>query len=521
MSYLSTNLITLRSEKCLREKLFSQLFIGATFKSIISNSSIELDSQQEKYLESRISSSLSIEIRKCIISKILSEKITDIVLPFDFDWNKHTETLQWILTQTNQITSLMFEPDEIPRNALTFEDYESDHQNNINMPVIIDMLESNCSLKYLRILGSHSLKLLGAINCMLTYNKCLETLIIHISLLNIRVNHPMNFLQLNSHLKMLYLSTEDSEIIAKICESLNQNQTLESLDLRSKQYCCVSRNHAYIFHDLFQTCKLKCFSINNIDLAMLDSEIRWGLDHNQTLKELSIIKCRNNFYGIAEALEYNCTLEKLVLPDSSFGTTAAKLAEALHHNHTLKYLDISNKNPLYDDYKAKRYRALYEALCWNSSLQYLKLSSQSIDQETAIKIGNMLATRGGLQYLKLGALTKYKVEILNPLFDNRVLKQLQVDFIYSKDDQLHQKLAKTLFMKNPILDELDLAHESIEPRRSYFRFRRKEFFTLKKIAALTCVRNPSFNLNFYLERIPEECIAELQIAQESIPSGNS
>ena len=98
-----------------------------------------------------------------------------------------------------------------------------------------------------------------------------------------------------------------------------------------------------------------------------------ALHHNSTMKNLILFKNKINDAGavaLAQALHHNSTLERLDLSDNNISDGGAvALAQALHHNSTLKVLDLSNNN-ISDGGAVALARALHQ----NSTLERLDLS---------------------------------------------------------------------------------------------------------------------------------------------------
>ena len=101
--------------------------------------------------------------------------------------------------------------------------------------------------------------------------------------------------------------------------------------------------------------------------------------------------------ALAEALHHNTTLTWLDLSTCCSGDAGAEaLAQALHHNSTLKVLDLSN-NTISDAGAV----ALGQTLCYNYTLKGLYLSNNSISDAGAVALAQVLRHNPTLEKLML------------------------------------------------------------------------------------------------------------------------
>ena len=112
------------------------------------------------------------------------------------------------------------------------------------------------------------------------------------------------------------------------------------------------------------------------DMSISDAEsdnLAQALHHNSTLKELYLSKSNISDGGavaLAQALHHNSTLEELNLSNNNISDAGAEsLAQALHHNSTLQRLNLYNNN--ISDAGAE---SLAQVLHHNSTLKWLNLS---------------------------------------------------------------------------------------------------------------------------------------------------
>ena len=128
--------------------------------------------------------------------------------------------------------------------------------------------------------------------------------------------------------------------------------------------------------------------------------IAQALHHNSTLKLLKLSNNSINDAGavaLAWALHHNSTLEWLKLSNNSINNAGAvALAQALHHNSTLEWLKLSNNS--INDAGAV---ALGQALHHNRTLTWLKLSNNSINDAGAVALGQALHHNHTLKWLRL------------------------------------------------------------------------------------------------------------------------
>ena len=103
------------------------------------------------------------------------------------------------------------------------------------------------------------------------------------------------------------------------------------------------------------------------------------------------------YIALAEALHHNSTLTWLNLSDNSISDAGAHaLAQALHENCTLRNLDLS-KNNIND----AGVEALAQALYHNSTLTHLFFSCNNISDAGAIVMAEALYHNSTLQWLYL------------------------------------------------------------------------------------------------------------------------
>ena len=125
-----------------------------------------------------------------------------------------------------------------------------------------------------------------------------------------------------------------------------------------------------------------------------------ALHHNSTLKELHLSNNSISDAGVvalAQALHHNSTLKELYLYNNSISDAGAvALAQALHHNSTLKRLDLCN-NSISDTGAV----ALAQALHHNSTLKELYLSNNSISDAGAVALAQALHHNSTLERLYL------------------------------------------------------------------------------------------------------------------------
>ena len=125
-----------------------------------------------------------------------------------------------------------------------------------------------------------------------------------------------------------------------------------------------------------------------------------ALHHNSTLKELFLDNnsiSDDGAVALAKALHHNSTLKRLYLSSNSISDDGAEaLAQALCHNSTLEILDLSNNS--ISDYGAE---ALAKALCHNSTLKSLNLDNNSISDDGAVALAKALHHNTTLQILNL------------------------------------------------------------------------------------------------------------------------
>ena len=186
-----------------------------------------------------------------------------------------------------------------------------------------------------------------------------------------------------------------------------------------------------------------------------------ALHHNSTLKVLpwSNYSIRDTgAEALAQALHHNSTLECLDLSDNSIsGAGALALAHAFHHNSTLTLLNLYN-NSIGDAGAV----ALAEGLQHNSTLKLLVLSNTSIGDAGAVALAKTLHHNSTLEWLDLSSnciSDDGTVALAQALHHHSTLKRLKLHYNNSSDAGAIA-LAQAL-RHNSILTHLHLSNNSI------------------------------------------------------------
>ena len=176
-----------------------------------------------------------------------------------------------------------------------------------------------------------------------------------------------------------------------------------------------------------------------------------ALHHNSTLKWLNLSYNSISDAGavaLAQALHHNSTREKLKLSNSISDARAVALAQALHHNSTLEMLNLS-----YNSISDAGAVALAQALHHNSTLEELNLSNNSISDAGAVALAQALhhnSTLKGLYLSNNNISDAGAVALAQALHHNSTLKEL---FLHGNDgigeEGTHQ-LVQTLTVNTTI-----------------------------------------------------------------------
>ena len=149
------------------------------------------------------------------------------------------------------------------------------------------------------------------------------------------------------------------------------------------------------------------YIVDNIDKQYLHNisdagavALAQALHHNSTLKDLYLSNNRISDAGavaLAQALHHNSTLKDLYLSNNRISDAGAvALAQELHHNSTLKDLYLSN-NRISDAGAV----ALAQELHHNSTLKDLYLSNNRISDAGAVALAQSLHHNSTLKVLDL------------------------------------------------------------------------------------------------------------------------
>ena len=186
-----------------------------------------------------------------------------------------------------------------------------------------------------------------------------------------------------------------------------------------------------------------------------------ALHHNSTLKRLYL--SNNNISNVgatalAQALHHNSTLEMLHLSNKNISDVGATdLAQALHHNSTLNELHLSNTN--ISDAGAT---ALAQALHHNSTLKRLYLSNNNISNVGATALAQALHHNSTLEMLHLSSKNISDVgatDLAQALHHNSTLNELYLSN-NNISDVGATDLAQALH-HNSTLNELHLSNNNI------------------------------------------------------------
>ena len=183
-----------------------------------------------------------------------------------------------------------------------------------------------------------------------------------------------------------------------------------------------------------------------------------ALHHNSTLRRLDLSNNSISDAGavaLAQALHHNSTLWKLDLSNNSIGDAGAvALAQALHHNSTLGELDLSN-NSIGDAGAV----ALAQALHHNSTLWKLHLSNNSIGDAGAVALAQALHRNSTLDLSNNSIGDAGAVALAQALHHNSTLGELNLSN-NSIGETGAVALAQALH-HNSTLRELNLSNNSI------------------------------------------------------------
>ena len=186
-----------------------------------------------------------------------------------------------------------------------------------------------------------------------------------------------------------------------------------------------------------------------------------ALHHNSTLKVLPLSNYSISDAGaeaLAQALQHNSTLECLNLSDNSISDTGAlALAQGLHHNSTLKLLNLYN-NSISDAGAV----ALAHGLQHNSTLMLLDLYNNSISNAGAVALAKTLHHHPTLEWLDLSSnciSDDGTVALAQALHHHSTLKRLKLSD-NNNSDAGAIALAQALH-HNSMLTHLDLRQNSI------------------------------------------------------------
>ena len=192
-----------------------------------------------------------------------------------------------------------------------------------------------------------------------------------------------------------------------LAQALHHNSTLQekSLELtvtvdgdnEAKDYAQLLVEYPYMVDSINWESQEEY--INNIsDVGAV--ALAQALHHNSTLKKVDL--SHNNIsdggaVALTQALHHNSTLKKVDLSHNNIRNTGAvALAQALHHNSTLKELYLS-KNNISDDGAV----ALAQVLHHNSTLKWLDLSNNNICDGGAVALAQALHHNSTLKKVDL------------------------------------------------------------------------------------------------------------------------
>ena len=180
------------------------------------------------------------------------------------------------------------------------------------------------------------------------------------------------------HLKIYNFKFTPHGLLA-LAQALHHNSTLQEKSLKKLIVIVNGDNEANDFAKLLVEYP---FMVDNLDNQYLHNisdagapALTRALHHNSTLKELDLSNNRLSDAGavaLAQALHHNSTLKDLCLSNNRLSDVGAvSLAQALHHNSTLKMLDLSGNDAI----GKEGIHHLVQSLTVNTSLTKVTLYS--------------------------------------------------------------------------------------------------------------------------------------------------
>uniref|UniRef100_A0A1B8Y5M1 Leucine rich repeat containing 34 n=1 Tax=Xenopus tropicalis TaxID=8364 RepID=A0A1B8Y5M1_XENTR len=231
--------------------------------------------------------------------------------------------------------------------------------------------------------------------------------------------HIATFLQNNSSVLCLNImgneiGTDGSEHITK---ALHRNTTLLSLRMTGNK---IGNKGGMLFASMLQiNSTLEELDLGDCDLGIQSLiALATVLLQNKTLKSLNLnrpifyVMQEDTTVHLSEMLRVNSTLQELHLSKheiTDFGVQ--RLCDALHENHTLKYLNLSWLSVVSNNISGKGLQALAAAIKANNCLLYIYIWGNKINQEASMAFS---------QLLQSGRLSSSSTDVQPYVVDGRV-----------------------------------------------------------------------------------------------------
>ena len=380
--------------------------------------------------------------------------------------------------------------------------------------VILKALKENCKLKILHLQNNNMTgRVAEDLANVIKNNSCLEEIFLSNNYLDSSALKILQALKENSKLKSLDLSSNNmtEQVAEHLGNVIKNNPNLEHLSLGNSK---LGPSAAVVLEALTQNSKLKLLNLNDNKMTKqvvkhLASVIKnnsnlnyLGLANNllgpsanvilQTLKEnkkLQIIHLRNNNMtekvaeDLANVIKNNIGLEEILISHNDLKSSAAVVLQALKEGSKLKILDLSSNSmteqvaeDLANVIKANSNleqlnlgnnklgpstRIILQALKGNSKLVSLNLNSNNMTGQAADDLASVIKSNSSLEklYLSENGLKSSAVIILQALKGNSKLRFLDLNS-NNMTGQVAEYLADVI-MKNPNLEQLGLRNNKL------------------------------------------------------------
>ena len=348
------------------------------------------------------------------------------------------------------------------KNNSNLEQLGLEYSNlGLSTTVILKALKKNSQLKVFNLNGNNMTgQVAEDLANVVKNNSGLEELYLSNNNLRSSATVILQALIDNSQLKVLKLNSNNmtGQVAEDLANVIKNNSGLEELYLSNNN---LGPSATVILQALKEKCKIKILYLHNNKITrQVAEDLAQFIKNNSNLQKLGLEK--NNLGPsatvILQALKKHSQLKVLNLNSNNMtGQIAEDLANIIKNNSNLKQLGLEYSN------LGPSATVILKALKKNSKLKVLNLDGNSMTEQVAEDLANVIKNNSGLEelYLCNNNLRSSATVILRALIENSQLKVLKLNS-NNMTSQFTEDLANVI-KNNPGLEELYLSSNNLGP----------------------------------------------------------